>query len=177
MPEIKVTHDGRARDYKIDHLYKVRQGDEARALDAMKGDGADNLVFKADSGDMYIASSTSVPRGIRTNDQIEVKDKGIKGTVWTFDQEDNTIFKTVLHKAGWGTAIGGGLGLGGTALAILKGFAVNPLIALGVVAGGGLIGFGLSFLGKKKPDYDKLDKLSTVELAMAKQPATPTKAV
>jgi hypothetical protein len=177
MPEIKVTHDGRARDYKIDHIYQVRRGDEAKALDAMKGDGADNIVFKADNGDMYIASATSVPRGLRINDQIEINGKGVKGTIWSFDQEDNTIWKTIAHKAGWGTALGGAMGLGGVAFAILKGFAMNPLVAMGVVGGGGLIGFALSFLGKKKPNYDKLDNLSNVELAMAKQPAQPKQVV
>ncbi|MDB5097524.1 MAG: hypothetical protein JWM80_1945 [Cyanobacteria bacterium RYN_339] len=169
MPEIKVTHDNRVRDYKIDHLYQVKKGDEGKALDAMKSDGADNIVFKADNGDMYIASSTNVPKGLRINDRIEIKDKGIRGTIWSFDTEDNTIWKTITHKAGWGAAIGGGLSLAGVGLALLKfGAAVDPLIALGAVAAGGLIGFGLSFLGKKKPDYDKLDKNSDVEIAMAK---------
>jgi hypothetical protein len=169
MPEIKVTHDSRVRDYKIDHVYQVKKGEEGKALDAMKSDGADNIVFKADNGDMYIASTTSVPKGVRINDQIEVKDKGIRGTIWSFDTEDNTFIKTLAHKAGWGAALGGGVSLAGVGFALLKmGAAINPMIALGAVAAGGLIGFGLSFLFKKKPDFDKLDKLSNMEIAMGK---------
>lgn len=175
MPEIKVTSGGKAKSVKIDHIYQVRRGEEAKALDNMKKDGADNVVVKAENGDIYIASRVGVPDFIRPNDGVDIQ--GVKGHVIGFDNEKNTWGEVISSRGAKGAAVGGGLSVAGLAVLALKfGRALGPLPMLGIIAASGIAGFALSLLGKKKPDYDKLDPHSTREIAMA-PPSGTTKPI
>jgi hypothetical protein len=174
MPELKITHGGKVHDVSVDRVHKIRKGDEEKALSAMRHDGADNLVFKGDNGDLFIASRVGMPRNVEINDRVEVgtssrvEFNGVRGTLMGFDDERNQFsehLKPILAGAGGG----GVLGVAGVLFGALRLGFNAPLAMVGLVGaavlGGGLLG---GLFGRKKPNYDDLDKYTGgMELASA----------
>ncbi len=184
MPELKVTHGGKVHGVSVDRVYKIRKGDEEKALAGMRRDGADNLVFKGDNGDLFIASRVGMPRNLEINDRIEVGQSsrvefnGVRGTLMGFDNERNQLREHFKPAAAW-AGVGGVAGLGGVLFGALKLGWNNPIAMIGIAAagllGGGLLG---AFFGGKKPKYDDLDKYTGgMELASARIGAEPAKNV
>ena len=174
MPELKITHGGKASGVSVDRVYKIRRGDEEKALADMRKDGADNIVFKGDNGDLYIASARSLPGKAEINDKVEVGQtsrvefNGVKGVLMGFDNEKNGFFEVVKARSAWSALGLGGLGGAGLLFGALKFGVMLPAVAnFGIIAGLGAIGFALgATLFRAKPNYDKLDKYSaTPELA------------
>lgn len=174
MPELKVTHGGKVHGVSVDRVYRIKKGDEDKALAAMRHDGADNLVFKGDNGDLYIASRVGLPRNAEINDRIEigqssrVEFNGVRGTLYGFDDERNQFLEH-LEPALAGAGGGGMVGLAAVAFGALRLGWNAPLamagIAVGAMVGGGLLGF---LFGRHKPKYDDLDRYSGgMELASA----------
>lgn len=174
MPELKVTHGGKVHGVSVDRVYKIRKGEEDKALSAMRNDGADNLVFKGDNGDLFIASRVGLPGKVEINDRVEVgassrvEFNGVRGTIMGFDNERNQARES-FKPAAAGAGIGGALGLGGMIFGALRLGFNNPIAMLAIV-GAGLLGGGLlgGLFGGKKPKYDDLDKYTGgMELASA----------
>lgn len=174
MPELTITHGGQAHGVRVDRVHRIERGKEAYALAAMRRDGADNMVFRGDGGDLYIASRVGGFDQAEINDRVEiprayrVEFKGVKGTVLGFDNEPNGLGEVMATRGVIGAAIGGGAALAGVAVAVAKlGLAtLNPLLALGIVGGLGLVGFVLGSSMRRQPDPDKLDEFAAgMELA------------
>lgn len=182
MPELKVTHGGKVHGVDVDRVYKIKKGDEDKALAAMRHDGADNIVFKGDDGDLFIASRVGQGRNVEINDRVEVgassrvEFNGVRGTIMGFDDERNQ-FTEHLKPALAGAGAGGVLGIAAVAFGILRLGWNAPIamagIAIGALLGGGLLG---GIFGRKKPKYDDLDKYSGgMELASAPIGQAPSK--
>lgn len=165
MPEINITHGGKARAFSVDRVHRINRGEEDKALEAMRKDGADNIVFKSDQGDLYIASFVGRAKHAEINDRVAIDKasrvafQGVKGTLMGFDNENNTLGESIRRGGVAGAVAGGVLGVAGIGLAVLKlgMVALNPLAAVGIIGGLGLAGLVIGSLFRKKPDYDKLD--------------------
>ena len=174
MPELKVTHGGKVHGVSVDRVYKIKKGDEEKALSAMRNDGADNLVFKGDNGDLFIASRVGIPGRIEINDRVEigtssrVEFNGVRGTLMGFDNERNQL-REHFKPAAAGAGLGGLAGVAGVVFGALK-LGWNAPLAMIAIVGAGLLGGGLlgGIFGRNKPKYDDLDKYSGgMELASA----------
>lgn len=174
MPELKINHGGKSHGLTVDRVYKITRGQEAQALEAMRKDGSDNVVFKADNGDLFIASRKGLPRNAEINDRVEiggssrVEFNGVKGTLMGFDNERNTFLERFKPAAAW-AGVGGAAGVAGVVFGALKLGWNAPLVMIGIVAGG-LFGGGLlgGIFGNKSQKFDHLDRFSGgMELAMA----------
>lgn len=168
MPEIKsFDASGRAKAIRMDHLHQVKVGEERLALDAAAKDGADNVFIRTQGGDLWIASSLKVARSLKADGEVEIN--GQRGRIVGFDNEVNTVGEALVKRGPWAALLGGGAVLGGMAF-FLRAASVNSIVMAAAAAGGALLGLIGSAFTKAKPDYDRLDGHSGVELAMTQRP-------
>lgn len=171
MPEIKSIEGGRSKGIRMEHLHKVKPGEERKALDAAAKDGADNAFVRTQQGDLWICSTVGLSRHLKADGEVEIN--GERGRIVGFDHEVNTIGESLKKRGPLAALFGGGAVLGGMAF-FLRAAAVNPIVLAGATLGGAVLAFASTAFFKKKPDYDKLDQHGSIELAMA--PSAPAKA-
>jgi hypothetical protein len=166
MPAITVTNpDNSRKKVDFERVYKIKRGQEQQAIAAAKQNGADDVIFRMNNGDLFIASRRGVPGQVNELDAVEygqnVDYAGSHGEVLSLDNERNTIGETVGAAKWWGlTGLVGGLGAG---IAGLLKFTQGSFgrTHWAVALGGGLaLGAG-AFLtsllkGRQEPDYEKL---------------------
>lgn len=164
MPEIKSIEGGRSKGIRMEHLHKVKPGEERKALDAAAKDGADNAFVRTQAGDLWICSTVGLSRHLKADGEVEVN--GERGRIVGFDNETNTVGEALKKRGPLAALFGGGAVLGGMAF-FLRAASVNPIIMAGAAAGGALLGLVAMAFTKKKPNYDKIDEHGSIELAMA----------
>lgn len=170
MPEIRITNpDNSRKDVGFERIYKIKKGQEQQAIAAAKHNGADDVVFRMQNGDLFIASRRGTNGHVNELDAVEygknVDYAGSHGEVLSIDNERNTVGETAGGAKWWGLA--GLLGGTGGAIAGLLKFTAGSfgkahwMVALGagLLAGGAAL-FGTMLKGRKDPDYEVLHKFA-----------------
>lgn len=169
MPDLRIANpDGaRAKNVGFDRVVQVQRGKEQEAIAAAKQNGADDVIFRTDKGDVFIASRTGLPGSVNELDKVtygaSVTYGEARGEVLSIDNERNTIGETAGSASKWG-GLGFLAGAGAAVAGLLK-FTSGSFgrthwaVALGggVLAGAAAFATSL-FKGREKPDYDKLDR-------------------
>lgn len=168
MPDLRIANpDGsNAKSVGFDRVIQIKRGQEQAAIAAAKKDGADDVIFRSDKGDVFIATRTGLPGSVNELDKVTYSSNitygDIKGEILAIDNERNTVGETAGTAAKWGGAglvAGAGAAIAGLLKFTKGGFGrTNWLVTLG---GGLLVGgaafFTALFKSRKTPDYGKLE--------------------
>lgn len=169
MLDLRIANpDGsNAKNVGFDRVVQIKRGQEQAAIAAAKKNGADDVVFRTDKGDVFIASRTGLPGSVNELDKVtygaSVTYGQAKGEVLSIDNERNTIGETAGKASKWG-GLGFLAGAGAAVGALLK-FTTGSFgrmhwgitLGAGLLAGVGAFATSL-FKGRETPRYDKLDQ-------------------
>jgi hypothetical protein len=135
----------------------LKPGQELSAVAAVKGNGADDVIFKV-GNDTYLASGRGLAlRGVKAGDPIKLD--GQVGQVVTVDRQLNTFMEGMLA---WpGLVVGGGGAAFGIAAFVQGVLSGATFAGLGIMLAGAALVAGLVinvapaiYGAMRKPDYD-----------------------